>query len=95
MNNYKQKTNFFDVIGKARSETVHSNMLAWLLNPDEGHGLGAHFLERFLADICKIQNPIINNLEITTEVITKSQFNGRQDIVIQSNNFFVCIENKI
>jgi len=40
--------NLFEVLGVAYAELKHSNTLAWLLNPDESHGLGDLFLQRWL-----------------------------------------------
>lgn len=40
--------NILDVLGVTRAEIRHSNVLAWLLSPDENHGFGALFLRRFL-----------------------------------------------
>ncbi|HXU37430.1 MAG TPA: PD-(D/E)XK nuclease family protein [Blastocatellia bacterium] len=36
-----------------RSETRHSNFIAWLLNPQEFHGLGSLALQKFL-DVCML-----------------------------------------
>lgn len=41
--------NLFRVLRIERAEIRHSNVLAWLLTPGETHGLGAHFLRRFLS----------------------------------------------
>lgn len=38
------KFNLFDVLKISRAEIRHSNMLGWLLNPNENHGLGDTFL---------------------------------------------------
>lgn len=32
--------NIFDVLKISRTEIRHSNMLSWLLNPNESHGMG-------------------------------------------------------
>jgi hypothetical protein len=34
-----------------KHEIRHSNFLAWLLNPNESHGIGDLFLTQFLRDI--------------------------------------------
>ena len=36
--------NIFDVLKISRTEIRHSNMLGWLLDPNENHGLGDKFL---------------------------------------------------
>jgi len=41
--------NLFRVLRIERTEIRHSNVLAWLLTPDETHGLGDLFLRRFLS----------------------------------------------
>jgi PD-(D/E)XK nuclease superfamily len=40
--------NIFRVLKAEHHEIRHSNMLAWLFDPDETHGLGDRFLRRFL-----------------------------------------------
>lgn len=42
------KFNLFDVLKVSRTEIRHSNMLAWLLDPNENHGLGDAFLKGIL-----------------------------------------------
>lgn len=38
----------FDILGIMRNENVHSNFLAWILSPDQKHGLGNYPLRKFL-----------------------------------------------
>lgn len=38
----------FDILGIMRNENVHSNFLAWMLNPDEKHGLSDYPMQKFL-----------------------------------------------
>ena len=40
--------NIFDILKISRAEIRHSNMLGWLLNPNENHGLGDAFLKGLL-----------------------------------------------
>ena len=40
--------NVFDVLQYAEFEIRHSNVLAWLLQPEESHRIGRLFLDRFL-----------------------------------------------
>ena len=44
----KPEFNAFDVLRYADYEIRHSNVLAWLLAPDDTHGLGARFLKWFV-----------------------------------------------
>ncbi|MBQ3264910.1 MAG: PD-(D/E)XK nuclease family protein [Ruminococcus sp.] len=43
------QVNFFDILKITRMEIRHSNMLAWLLDPNENHGLGDRVLKGFLS----------------------------------------------
>jgi len=43
--------NLFRVLRVEEMEIRHSNVLAWLLDPSETHGLGALFLRRFLSTV--------------------------------------------
>ena len=40
--------NVFDVLRNAEYEIRHSNVLAWLLDPNENHGIGDRFLRNFI-----------------------------------------------
>jgi hypothetical protein len=40
--------NIFEAIGAVRQELRHSDFLAYLLDPQQRHGLGARFLKRLL-----------------------------------------------
>lgn len=40
--------NLFRIIKSENNELKHSNVLAWLFNPNENHGLGSKFLEEFV-----------------------------------------------
>ena len=42
------KFNMFDVLKISRTEIRHSNMLGWLMNPNENHGMGDVFLKGIL-----------------------------------------------
>ena len=45
------KFNLFRTLRIERAEIRHSNVLAWLLTPQETHGLGDRFLRRFLSTL--------------------------------------------
>ena len=47
------KFNIFDCLKLTRTEIRHSNFLAWLLDPNETHGLKDYFLKEFLKNILK------------------------------------------
>src|SRR4030067_1768451 len=51
LNSKLAQFNILRILKIERSEIRHSNVLAWLLDPRETHGLGASFLRRFLSRI--------------------------------------------
>lgn len=47
----QREFNAFDVLRYAEYEIRHSNVLGWLLDPGETHGVGRAFLDRFLGEV--------------------------------------------
>ena len=93
---------WFAIIGEYGRESVHSNFLAWLLNPAANHGIGDYFLKQFLlltgepsavnavADWC--------NSEIQLEwFCVVDEVPSYLDILVlnHSAQFLCAIENKI
>jgi hypothetical protein len=70
------------------SETMHSNLIAYLLNPLESHGQDKLFLIEFLKYL-KISKPESGNWRVTAET-------GRIDIMLKRNSpeSVIIIENK-
>ena len=48
LSNWTNKFNVFDVLKISRAEIRHSNVLAWMMNPNENHGLGDSVLRGFI-----------------------------------------------
>ncbi|WP_296012617.1 PD-(D/E)XK nuclease family protein [uncultured Adlercreutzia sp.] len=48
LSKWTSRFNIFDVLKAARTEIRHSNVLSWLLDPNENHGLGAQVLQGFI-----------------------------------------------
>ncbi len=85
--------NLFETLGYQRLEDTHSNILAWLLNPEEAHGLGDAFLRAFLERVFNIKNlPANFPVKVFRE---KQKGKNRYDIVIEGENWWLIIENKI
>lgn len=87
-------SHLLDVIGKARWETYHSAILAWLLNPIAPHGLGSRFLERFLTAI----DPGFEWAKDLSAVVPRTEVwkgNSRADIVLLAPEFRVVVEVKV
>ncbi len=51
LNKWTSRFNIFDVLKISRTEIRHSNVLAWLMDPNENHSLGDKFLYGVLAKL--------------------------------------------
>lgn len=93
--------NLFRVLNSARTEIRHSRVLAWLLNPNENHGLGDAFLSRFIAMI--VQKGYLSQ-EKAIKFLTSDLYSVRVDVewenidillYSRSEHILIAIENKI
>jgi hypothetical protein len=106
LENLEAKLSVFNplkVLKVDKYEIRHSNIISWLLTPNENHNLGNSFLKKFLAEV------IINNdhLETSFTVFNAQEMSyhdieikrERNDIdifiVSRSNKLCIIIENKI
>lgn len=48
-----KEENIFQILKLSRTEIRHSNFLAYLFNPKEGHGMKDYFLKSFLKNMFK------------------------------------------
>jgi len=96
----RQKFNTFEVLGVQRRETIYTRTLAWLLDTNGTHGLGASFLESFIEQM----NRLIGNeskldltkIEIFQEhVFPQNEKKDRLDLLITGNDWLIAIEAKI
>lgn len=96
-----QGNNIFDILKISRAEIRHSNMLAWLLDPNESHGVGNAFLYSFLAilaDDSNIDNSIILKLLVSDLKLAQVYREWNHiDVLITFPNkeTLIAIENKI
>lgn len=101
LSHWTKKFNLFDVLKISRTEIRHSNMLAWLLDPNENHGLGDSVLRGLVQslvarfedtnlDICKTLLMDFHSFSVQREW-------RNLDIVAVSRqeHFALCIENKV
>ena len=91
----KSRPNIFKILGVQKKEDLtHSNFLAWIMNPEEKHNIGSSFLELFLLQFMTEQLHKLNldKINVFREYTGQS---GRIDILIETKNFVVCLENKI
>lgn len=96
------KTSFnpFDVLKITRTEIRHSNVLAWLLDSGESHGLGSGVLSELL-------NVVVKEKLVDTETAFKLLTLPLSDVVVYremqnidilvevDNKCVICIENKV
>jgi len=72
--------NLFDVLKISRIEIRHSNVLSWLMNPNENHGMGDAFLKAV------VQEMVVND--------TKGRYDVFQTLLLDFYNFTVYREWK-
>ena len=102
----EQRTKFdaIDFLRLSNAEEFHSNFLAWLLNPQQNHGLGGYFLKTFLYQTCTAASKL-GISAITPSRIHATDWSPTEvrrewqyiDILILNRDArFVCaVENKI
>lgn len=98
---YLNRFNPINVMKMSGQEIRHSNILAWLLDPSETHGLGDRFLKSFLTEALRgeyskggltavdIIQADLRNVEILREWQNIDIF-----LLSRQNNFAIIIENK-
>lgn len=94
-----KKPNIFDVLKVETNEVRHSNFVAWLLDPNGSHKLGNIFLKRFLRQVFASNKfSSVSSIDVEAFPLEKVQIQREWkniDILISSDEFVVCIENKI
>jgi hypothetical protein len=100
---FPSRLNIFEAAGMHRQEIRHSNFLAFLLRPQESHGLGDAFLKRLLHKA--LDNASIDPLPIRPLAVALGDFSDALvrrewrniDLLVESknNNLVFVIENKI
>lgn len=84
---------YLDIIKKQSHEVIASNILEFFINPNNPHGLEDTFL-RALANLIGINYEDLGGFNaVDTEVTTSN--GGRIDLVIETDNTVIGIENKI
>lgn len=95
------KPNIFSILRISRTEIRHSNMLAWLLDPNQNHNLGDAFLHRFIGQIDVDDSLLLKYLVsdlYSFQVYREDKFNQCPiDILLVSkqNKLVIAIENKV
>ena len=97
---WTSKFNLFDILKITRTEIRHSNMLSWLLNPSENHGLSDSIIRGFIQYVTTTfpENiDVFDTLLMDCHDFTIQREWRNIDILAVSSNekFVLCIENKI
>lgn len=104
LNTYLVNFNAFETLGIVNTEIRHSNVLGWLLDPNENHGLQDAFLKRFMQRIFynfkEMPHSNLSLFDLTD--INFSTFIVRRewrhiDLIIYSevDEIVIVIENKV
>ncbi|MGA8030560.1 MAG: PD-(D/E)XK nuclease family protein, partial [Bryobacteraceae bacterium] len=83
----------FQVLHRTRDEGIHSNILAWLLDPCESHNLGDEFLQGFFRLLGKPSIPAYRWLTVSREYYITEE--SRLDILVCTDYWWLAMENKI
>jgi hypothetical protein len=97
--------NLFETLNLVNAEIRHSNVLAWLFNPIENHGLGTYFLNMFIKHFVSENKTTIDNFNVFdvemfnyNDVEIKREWKNIDiliDIKELDKNIIIVIENKI
>ena len=108
---WTDRINIFEVLKIARAEIRHSNLLAWLLDPNENHEMGSDFLYSLITDLSKHHSyefvdddvlPVIGTddaIKLLSSDLTQSQifreWNHIDVMILLPNKYIIAIENKV
>ncbi len=100
LSEWTSKFNLFDVLKISRAEIRHSNVLSWLMNPNENHGLGDSVLRgliQYLVSNYSSDVDVFDALLLDCHDFSVLREWHNIDIFSVSDNarFVICIENKI
>jgi hypothetical protein len=97
--------NAFETLGIVNAEIRHSNVLAWLLNPKENHGLGDVFIKKLIQTLFYQNKNTILKSNVTLfdiSLMDYYDFNIRREwknidilAISEENKLVLVIENKV
>lgn len=100
LSKWQDDFNIFEILKVSRTEIRHSNVLAWLLNPTENHGLGDKMLQGVFQYLAEIPSNINESIELMT--MDNYSFSIRREwsnidilVVSEKEKCVICFENKI
>lgn len=91
----EKKPTYLEIAGFPHYENVISNIVSFFLDTKEVHGFGDLFIKSLLECVKseKINEYKIETVSVEREVVTENK--KRIDILIETNDEIICIENKI
>lgn len=100
LSEWTRKFNLFDILKISRVEIRHSNVLSWLINPNENHGLGDSIIRGFIqyvvtsfAEDIDVFNTLL--MDCHDFIIQRECHHIDLLAVSEDEKFVLCIENKI
>jgi len=95
--------NIFEVLGAVRVELRHSEFLAFLMDPQQSHGLGDDFVKKFLQKaLVGVDQSGLPVSAIDLDIWSLDDLEIRREwqnidilLISENNKFVVLIENKI
>ncbi len=102
LDKWTNRLNVFDILSIKTNEIRHSNFLAWLLNPNETHGLGEYFLRKIIQSTIKnspdyeqISLFDLDRMDLDDALVFRED--NRIDLLVVSHNnkMILIIENKV
>lgn len=99
LSEWTNKINIFDVLKISKTEIRHSNVLGWLLDPNENHGLEDSFLYGILSKLSiDLDNDVAIRLlssDLNTFKVSREWNNIDLFLVSHECKTVIAIENKI
>ncbi len=90
------ETTFMEALGVSSKEVPVSSLLAFLLDPNESHGLGTLWIDALVAAYAsRLDREVIVDAVENVETEESTGNRKRIDIVIETGNRIIAIENKI
>jgi len=83
---------FFDIIGYGHYENINSNILAYFISSQNGHNFYKYFIDSIF-EILDINDRSYSYIKTYREYPTIK--GGRLDIIIETDNILIGIENKV
>ncbi len=87
----KKEVNFFKILKVQHKELSHSDFLAWILDPNENHGLGTSVIEKIYSKFEK--KVTIRNYHSVK--VSRELYNTDILVYSQKKYLLMCIENKV